>query len=407
MSFSFFEVLIIIGITQGFVITGLIWLGKKRSISKLLLSFVLVVFNLLCFKILLHTTGLWNVPAFRYLPLAFELLIQPLIWLYISSLVKPDFVINRRHFKHFIPCAISFMYSMVVYLAVLQHQDLEAKDAIANRLLFNEVKEVEDYLSILSSSIYWFLGLKLVLRYRSWLYNNTSNTDYPTYSWLRNISALMALLIILLTLDILLDYLLNFGSGRFIHWQVFFVYLAALIYYLGLKGFQISERVPALKKIGQEGKELIGPDNPDKEDLRKPAPIAGGYVEGADENKISIEVERAQEVKQAIISALETKEVYLDPELNLQKLSKEIGISPNVVSVVINKEFQKSFRNLINEYRVSKVKDRLKQAKTSNLTILGIAYECGFNSEASFYRIFKAVEGITPKEYVQSLKSEG
>ncbi|WP_247233392.1 AraC family transcriptional regulator [Telluribacter sp. SYSU D00476] len=105
------------------------------------------------------------------------------------------------------------------------------------------------------------------------------------------------------------------------------------------------------------------------------------------------------------MQALEEDELYLDPELNLQKLAERVGFSPAVVSAVINSAFQKSFRNLINEYRVAKVKQRLQDPATSYLSIGGIAYECGFNSEASFYRIFKAAEGVTPKEYLKQLQS--
>jgi len=37
----------------------------------------------------------------------------------------------------------------------------------------------------------------------------------------------------------------------------------------------------------------------------------------------------------------------------------------------------------------------------SNLTIAGIAYDCGFNSQPTFHRAFKSITGITPKEYLQ------
>jgi len=33
--------------------------------------------------------------------------------------------------------------------------------------------------------------------------------------------------------------------------------------------------------------------------------------------------------------------------------------------------------------------------------LLGVAIECGFNSEASFYRIFRQLEGMSPNEYMQ------
>ncbi|WP_247233391.1 hypothetical protein [Telluribacter sp. SYSU D00476] len=243
--FSLFEVLVLIGISQGLVTTVLIWL-RKRSTSQWLLSLVLMVFNLLCFKILLHTTGLWHTRTFRYFPLAFELAIQPLLWLYIHSLIRPRYRLSTRHLLHFVPFALSFIYSLFVYIAVYPHTDLGAKDAIANGYHFNQVKALEDYLSILSGLVYWFLGLRLILRYRRWLYNTISNTDYPTYAWLRNVLLLMGLLVAGLASAILLDSVFRFGSSYFIHWQVFFVYLALLVYYLGYRGTQVPDRTLAV-----------------------------------------------------------------------------------------------------------------------------------------------------------------
>jgi YesN/AraC family two-component response regulator len=111
-------------------------------------------------------------------------------------------------------------------------------------------------------------------------------------------------------------------------------------------------------------------------------------------------------IRSAILKALETDKVYLDPELSLQSLSAKLTLSPAVVSAVINSEWKKSFRTLINDYRVEAVKSMMQGPKVNQLSILGIAYECGFNSEASFYRIFKASVGLSPKEYLRTISRE-
>jgi len=51
------------------------------------------------------------------------------------------------------------------------------------------------------------------------------------------------------------------------------------------------------------------------------------------------------------------------------------------------------------------VKKRFFDPQYSNLTLLGIAMECGFNSKASFNRIFKQLAGQTPTEYINTRKS--
>lgn len=381
-SFSFFEVLLLIGIVQGFLIAFLIFFKKAAQTSKLLLAFMLLVFNLLCIKILLHTTGLWQTAVFRYFPLAIELAIQPLIWLYILSLTKPGFRLTKKHLLHFVPCAISFAYSLFIYIVAAKEHTQGAKDAVANLYYFNEIKQTEDYLVIFSSVIYWVLGLRRVLQYRGWLNDNLSDTNYPAYGWLKNVALLMGLLIILLTAATLLDYFFHAGARYFLHWQIFFVYLAGLIYYLGFRGYLLPGDLPSARA-------------PDEQVVL----AAAGSVD-------KLTGEKETEVRHAVLAALEQDKLYLDQELNLQKLALHVNAGSQAVSSVINRHFGKTFRTLINEYRVQEVKRRLGEPVPGQLSLLGIAYECGFNSEASFYRIFKSTTGFSPKEYLNYLKKD-
>ncbi len=61
----------------------------------------------------------------------------------------------------------------------------------------------------------------------------------------------------------------------------------------------------------------------------------------------------------------------------------------------------KTFSEFLNEYRVNEVKEKLKTEDRSLQTILAIALDSGFNSKASFNRVFKKHTGLTPSEYVK------
>jgi AraC-like DNA-binding protein len=84
-------------------------------------------------------------------------------------------------------------------------------------------------------------------------------------------------------------------------------------------------------------------------------------------------------------------------------MAHHIGYPATAVSAIINQSFQMNFRNLVNKYRVEEVKIRLK-SPPSHLSILGIALNCGFNSEASFYRIFRQQVGLSPNDYIRKNK---
>ncbi len=44
----------------------------------------------------------------------------------------------------------------------------------------------------------------------------------------------------------------------------------------------------------------------------------------------------------------------------------------------------------------------LKAGEQKNQTLLGIAFDCGFNSKATFNRAFKKQTGLSPKEWIEN-----
>jgi len=111
-------------------------------------------------------------------------------------------------------------------------------------------------------------------------------------------------------------------------------------------------------------------------------------------------------VKTQLQKAIYQDKVYLDADLNLSMLAKQIGVNDSVLSAVINEAFKQNFRNFINERRVEEVKQKLTDPAYKHLSILGIALESGFNSEASFYRVFKTITGTSPKDFLHKNNSQ-
>ncbi len=94
----------------------------------------------------------------------------------------------------------------------------------------------------------------------------------------------------------------------------------------------------------------------------------------------------------------------LTGEITLPKIAKALGYNPNYLSKCISDIFGTNLCTLIANIRVDKARYLLFE---TDKTGLEISFECGFGSERSFHRQYKAITGRTPKEYRSLLKSRG
>lgn len=111
---------------------------------------------------------------------------------------------------------------------------------------------------------------------------------------------------------------------------------------------------------------------------------------------------RLNEIDTKIRLLIDHEKVYLENDLSLPKLAKKISASCNETSFAINELYQDNFYNFINKYRIEEAKTLLLSDRYSQLNILGIAYESGFNSKTTFNTTFKKYVGLSPTEFVKS-----
>ncbi len=102
------------------------------------------------------------------------------------------------------------------------------------------------------------------------------------------------------------------------------------------------------------------------------------------------------EIAFKIEKLIDFEKVYQEPSYSRADLAKELGTSEASLSRIINLHFQKSFPQLLNENRVEEAKQLLKETYAPIKTI---AEEVGFNSIASFNRVFKETENVSPSFY--------
>jgi len=122
------------------------------------------------------------------------------------------------------------------------------------------------------------------------------------------------------------------------------------------------------------------------------------------EVKKNIDYSGEEENIQHLQYIMNSEKPYLNERLSIFDLSEIVGVSSNNLSRLINQELKCNFFDFVNTYRVEEVKKQLQQK--NNYSLVSIAFECGFNSKASFNRIFKKQTGMTPSEYQKKKVSQ-
>ena len=117
---------------------------------------------------------------------------------------------------------------------------------------------------------------------------------------------------------------------------------------------------------------------------------------GHKDSKLSRNPELDAHLIEQLVELLEYQKIYREMGLSRRKLAEQLAVSEHQLSRIINSHFKKNYNELVNQYRVDEAKSRLRDENTQITTI---AFEVGFNSIASFNRVFKELTKLAPSAY--------
>jgi AraC-like DNA-binding protein len=242
----------------------------------------------------------------------------------------------------------------------------------------NESQKLMRFLNLgfilLQVILYTFLSYFLIQSHQKKIQTFASNTIEIDLSWLEYIiTSILILSAVVVLYNIVFD---SLQLNVFIN--SFFLVIILFIAYNTLKQKEIYPLDESLRN------ELI---------LINDEELSGGL-----KRKIIPDGELAK-FKTQLNNLMAIEKPYLDSELNLLKLAELINMTPHQLSYIINMGFNENFFRFINTYRVEKAKELLIMEEMNNLSILGIAFESGFNSKTSFNTTFKKITGQTPSEF--------
>lgn len=105
-----------------------------------------------------------------------------------------------------------------------------------------------------------------------------------------------------------------------------------------------------------------------------------------------------EELMELICQMIERDRQYLTSRLRLSDIAVELGVNVTALAECIDRQRHCTFAQLIAEYRVRHVQQLLSEHPDMKLS--AVIAESGFTSESTFFRSFKAVTGLSPKEWL-------
>lgn len=101
---------------------------------------------------------------------------------------------------------------------------------------------------------------------------------------------------------------------------------------------------------------------------------------------------------QRITLLMEEQKFYLKSDLKLSDVATALSTNRNVISSCINSQAGCSFSQFVNTYRINHAKELMR--RQPDIKIVEVWMASGFTTESNFFRAFKALTGMTPKEWI-------
>ncbi|WP_310555870.1 AraC family transcriptional regulator [Flavobacterium sp.] len=319
------------------------------------------------FFIFKYTKNYLNIETLR---ITTFLLTMPIFYFYVLSLCYNDFKLKQIHFLHFIPYVILNVVLLPrVYLA----------NSIEKISFFENMSEMPEmhFCQILGEVqvLVYFVLVFLVLKKFKKIYLENYTNLITTYKWLFQMTVIF---VIAHSFVIVRDILKHTNYSISYTWINIVIGINVLFItcWFVLKALKNPELFRGIdSKI------------PLTEDLVKELKIEN-TIDESKHNEIEF-------LKNFMLE----KEPFLDPSLTIQDLANQIKIPARDLSILINHQMKQHFFDFINEYRIKKAMNILKDASKNNLTILEVLYQVGFNSKSSFNTSFKKQTGQTPTDF--------
>lgn len=311
--------------------------------------------------------------------------IYPLYYIYIlfRSGIFPD---RRTKMKHFLPALILSVLSLIITFLLSPEERVFYVQEI---LIDKNLKDLNIYsltglkgiffftarlILVIQVVFYAFSGVKTANDFNKKVANYYSNIEGRNLKWVKDLN--IAILVVAVA-SISFSFI---GRSYFSKHEIFLLIpsfiFSSVLFYIGFKGNQQTDQ---LEKMIEE--------NENQEEF---ADIKSEYEE---------------KLKSQLIKQFEISKAHTNPDLRITTISEKLGTNRTYISRLINEEFGMNFNEFVNKYRLIEAKELLCSKNHNIYTNEHIAEMSGFGSAASFSRVFKESEGITPGNYRNKMQN--
>lgn len=311
----------------------------------------------------------WHDITLFFFPISYSVntLLMPLLWLFTRRNFDLDPRFKPVQLLHFLPAIVC----VVIVLSIPMRKRMES--------ILHEVTGDDTWIGdfnaavITSQMIGYFVAIFIYLyRKKQYIKDNWSDAEYMQKEWIPKLMILFAALFVTVMTcyaiwprtDAWLIQILNVMAMSFLVYN--FIAHPTVPYIQGTSRMLVKDETVGFQSI------------PDEEQMR--------------------------DICSQVKEYLETTNAFLRKDLSLSILSRETGIYQKLLSWSINEYLKQNFFELINEMRVGEAKRRLLLPENAGHTVDSLYEECGFRTRSTFFLAFKKVEGLSPAQWLNSVK---
>ncbi len=362
-----YTIVLVVGAVQGLVMSGLLWTKvKPRFYANRFLALLLFFFAYRLVAELLAVLGIltYESPLYHVF-IEFNWVYGGLLYFYVRSYLNPGWRLQSQDAVHLIPVAIEFVFSNYVKTQNFYWDGTPESLSWPGYWSYIVWNHTPFQVAVFCGLMIFYGMLTLSTMKKAF---SDQEGARAKNRWLYQLVWIYILFSVFVLLFGLIDFLFFDYAFQPLYIYPLYAGMAILTYGLGLIGF--AHRNDALPKAGR------------------------------------IDVDALVDIDQVLAeltTAMEQRHLYRNPTLTLNELAQDVEVKPYILTQVLNSRLKKSFNDYVNTYRIEEVLRLMKSPDHQAFTLTALAFEAGFNSKATFNRIFRKITGKTPSEMKKAI----